>query len=273
MNAHGANNEERIIQMIQNHFNNIRQKQKQDRDSSLLTDEIRFILTFVNDSVMYPVPLLKKMGILIIKQKLLPLPSLPPLIQNPQFQLQNQINSNMPQNKQQKLLLDPIQPIINRQDKHSSNKKLFAINYTLLQSQINLQRNRIIISLQREGWHDYTEEQFTKLDLLAPLIGSISVKDWSLLFYPEDTNLSRYIAENPRIIASQDSLQQVNDSTNNNSDSILKAENQFPLVSVHYERCFNDFDLVSFPPSTEKPKLSFIKADSFSFKMSDSNLK
>lgn len=268
MNTHVTSNEERIIQMIQNHFNNIRQKQKQDRDTTSITDEIRFILTFTNDSVMHPAPLLKKMGIMIIRQKLLPLPSLPPLIQTPQFQ---------PQNKQPKTVLDPIQPILNRQDKHLSNKKLVAINYNLLTNQLNTQRNRIIIALQREGWHDYTEEQFTKTDLLSPLIGTIAVKEWSLLFYPEDTNLSRYIAENPRIIASQESLQQSNDTSNNNNinqgDSNLKEGNHFPLVSVHYERRFNDFDLASFPPSTEKPILSIFKADSFSFKMSDSNLK
>lgn len=267
MNSHATNNEERIIQMIQNHFNNIRQKQKQNHELTLLTDEIRFILTFVNDSVMHPVPLLKKMGIIIIRQKLLPLPSLPPLIQNPLIQPNAQQNSNIFINK-------PVQPILGRQEKHQSSKKLIAINYTLLQNQLNIQRNRAITSLLREGWRDYNEEQFTKLDFLTPLIGTIAVKEWSLMFYPEDTDLGKYITENPRIIASQESLYQVNDSRNNNqSEPPLQAENRFPLVSARYERRFDNFDLASFSPITENPKLSFCQADSFFFQMSDSNVK
>lgn len=280
MNSHAANNEERIIQMIQNHFSNIRQKQKQNHDLTSLTDEIRFILTFVNDSVMYPVPLLKKMGIIIIKQKLLPLPPLPPFIKVPpnyipQVQPQIHLNNQTPQEKQLKQILEPVQPISSRQEKHQSNKKLIAINYLLLQNQVNIPRNRAISSLHREGWHDYTEEQFTKMDLLSPLIGAVSVKDWSLLYYPEDTNLSRYITENPRIIASQESLQQVNpnESDNNQNNPSLLAEYQFPLVSIQYERIFKSYDLVSFPPNNETPKLSIAKADSFDLNMSDSNIK
>ncbi|OHT04810.1 hypothetical protein TRFO_27675 [Tritrichomonas foetus] len=212
-------NEEQIIRMLQKHFFNLRQRQKQDIDITSLTDDLRFTLTFVNDSVMHPVPLLKKMGILVAKYG-------------------------------------------------KQNKKLVGIHYQILQKHLFLPRTRTISSLHREGWKDADEKQRT---VFIPFVGINFLKEWSILIYPEDTDLSRYIAENARLIASEELLQPKN--ANKNVDDILNnaGDQRFPLVAIQYEREFANFDLANYPPlnfgekQNQKTNLGIVKGDTFEF--------
>ena len=51
---------------LSRHFAALRSKQKQNRDISPLTDDIYFLVKFVNESVKEPIPELKSMGIIIL---------------------------------------------------------------------------------------------------------------------------------------------------------------------------------------------------------------
>ena len=51
---------------VSTHFAALRSKQKQNRDISPLTDDIYFLVKFVNESVKEPIPALRSMGIIIL---------------------------------------------------------------------------------------------------------------------------------------------------------------------------------------------------------------
>lgn len=59
-----ADSNEKFCTILRNHFNSLRQRQKQNRDQTTLTEDIRFLLKFVNDSVPNPIPILKAMGVI-----------------------------------------------------------------------------------------------------------------------------------------------------------------------------------------------------------------
>ena len=63
-----VNSQENISIYLKNHFNNLREKQKQNRDLTSLTEDLKFTISFVNNSTTLPVPLLKLMGIICFKE-------------------------------------------------------------------------------------------------------------------------------------------------------------------------------------------------------------
>jgi hypothetical protein len=57
-----------VCKILHTHFNALRQKQKQSIELSSITDDIRFLLKFVLDSVKEPVMVLRIFGIIITRQ-------------------------------------------------------------------------------------------------------------------------------------------------------------------------------------------------------------
>jgi hypothetical protein len=62
--------DEQISKMVRNHFSYLRQRQRQGVDLSTTTEDLRFILKFISDSVSHPVAVLQTMGIINLKRYL-----------------------------------------------------------------------------------------------------------------------------------------------------------------------------------------------------------
>ena len=213
-------NDNQISELVRNHFFNLRESQRQNCNMTSLTDDIRFTVCFVNSSVVYPVPLLKKMGIIVIK----------------------------------------------------GPKKMIAINFLQIQYHLNLPRNKTMTSLHREGWKDADDSQRNQLGVL---VGKINVKDWSLLLFPEDTNLAKYISENHRVLASEETMF-VNNNKKNKVNTLMNNRTEdvvFPLVTVQYERDFFNMENANYPPDAnfqkmpmqnlQRPNLQIVQCASF----------
>jgi hypothetical protein len=60
-----------ICKMLRSHFSTLRQRQKQSTDSFWkATEDLRFTLKFVNDSVTHPVSMLQEMGIINLRRSI-----------------------------------------------------------------------------------------------------------------------------------------------------------------------------------------------------------
>ena len=53
--------------MVRTHFSSLRQRQKQNRDLTTITDDVKFVIRFVGDSVPRPVPVLLEMGMIVLR--------------------------------------------------------------------------------------------------------------------------------------------------------------------------------------------------------------
>ena len=56
-----------LCRMVRTHFNSLRQRQRQSRDLTTITDDVKFVIRFVGDSVPRPVPVLLEMGMIIVR--------------------------------------------------------------------------------------------------------------------------------------------------------------------------------------------------------------
>ena len=207
-----SQSQEQICKMLRSHFNSLRQRQKQNRDvSSKITDDVKFVLKFVSDSVRYPAPILRAMGMILFKDCI-----------------------------------------------------AFNLNVLFIQLAIT-RRNSILPSLHREGWKDVDKKVGQQLE---ELVGANEMKNWYVLEYPLDTEIHRDILENPGLMATGESLAE--DKEGEQEDS---GEVSFPLVSIQYERVFEDFLVADFEPlevATKKRKMEIVKCEYMEFRVPES---
>ncbi|KAH0795650.1 hypothetical protein GPJ56_000529 [Histomonas meleagridis] len=140
----------------------------------------------------------------------------------------------------------------------------------MLQLQLMIPRNRTISSLHREGWKDAQEKY---QNLVVPLVGENTAKDWLILVYPEDTEIAMYISQTPRLIATEANIRR---SDINIQEAPKQQQNQnkeslFPLVSIQYERELFNTEVVDFIPleeavKTTKPKMEIVMCQSYDFR-------
>ena len=203
---------DQIRNYLINYFKTLRLKQKQNRDITALTDDILFVIRFVNESVSQPVFELKQMGIIILKSSI-------------------------------------------------------CFNLDILSRHIYIsQKQKILSSLQRDGWRQATSEAFEEL---RHLIGENESKTWMIfeLPLPSNSEISSYINENPRLHASELSI-------NTQNTPIIpphKMPSYFPLVSIQYEREKASFNIFDYDSQSDKanslkktlaidpPKLIFVR--------------
>lgn len=60
--------DEQICKMVRSHFSNLRQRQRQGVDLSTTTEDLRFMLKFISNSVTQPVTVLRKMGVINLRR-------------------------------------------------------------------------------------------------------------------------------------------------------------------------------------------------------------
>ena len=202
----------KIRQYLMNYFQSLRNKQNQNRDMTALTDDILFVIRFVNESVAQPVYELKEIGIIILKS-------------------------------------------------------CICFNLDILSMHIFISpKQKILSSLQRDGWHQATSDAFEEL---KHLIGENLAKNWIIyeLPLPNKSDITTYINENPRLHATELSI-------NTQNTPIIpphKMPSYFPLVSIQYEREKASFSIFDYDSHSAKaislkkalvidpPKLIFVR--------------
>ena len=162
-----------------------------------ISNDILFVIRFVNESVAQPVYELKEIGIIILKS-------------------------------------------------------CICFNLDILSMHIFISpKQKILSSLQRDGWHQATSDAFEEL---KHLIGENLAKNWIIyeLPLPNKSDITTYINENPRLHATELSI-------NTQNTPIIpphKMPSYFPLVSIQYERekaSFSIFDYDSHSAKAEGP--------------------
>ena len=203
---------DQIRQYVIRYFKTLRLKQNQNRDITAITEDILFVIRFVNESVSQPVSELNLMGIVILKAGI-------------------------------------------------------CFNLDTLSAHICItQKQKILSSLQRDGWRQATSEAY---EALKQLIGENSIKNWIIfeLPLPEKSEITQYVNENPRLFATASSISMQN-------IPLIpphQMPSYFPLVSIQYERENAYFDIFDFDPKAakaislkknlvlEKPQLLFVR--------------
>lgn len=195
--------EDYVAQLIRSHFTSLRTKQKQMQNLTALTKDIIFLIRFVNDSLTNPIPVLKTLGIICLKN-------------------------------------------------------ITAFNIEAFEGSIRLSKGRALSQLHREGWKNAEEDAYK---MLGTLVGQNATKQWSCLKNPSDSEFSVYLAENSRLIATPANINQTSVTPKSSSDS---AENRFPLVTIHYERVIDQFEIADFIPNPYvNPTLKVCNVDSY----------
>ena len=200
----------KIREYVMRYFYALRKKQNQNRDLTLLTEDILFVIRFVNESVSHPVSELYSMGIVILKSYI-------------------------------------------------------CFNITVLQEILHInQKQKIISSLQVDNWNRATTDIYA---LLSKIIGENDAKNYFIYELPEKSDIYLYIHENPRLLATQMSI-------NMKSTPLIpphQITTYFPLVSIQYERENEFFNIFDFDPKAaktdslkknlvlEEPKLLFVR--------------
>lgn len=179
---------EKIKQIIRGHFQNLRQKQTQNRELTTMGDDIKFLVKFINDSIYFPIPVLRAVGVIILKNTIgFHQAVFPEFIKNSRFK-----------------------------------NKLMA-----------------------EGWREIQGQQ------LDSLIGAQNAKNYSLFEIPEISELYRYTLENPRVVATQETVNMPfkENSSHTNNSKISCLDTPFPLVSIQYEREQTSYNIFEYLPS------------------------
>ncbi|KAH0795609.1 hypothetical protein GPJ56_000488 [Histomonas meleagridis] len=124
-----------------------------------------------------------------------------------------------------------------------------AFNLSLLQSQVICCRAVVLSAFYQEGWTD-VESKDTNL---SAVVGANQVKNWIVLKIPQQSNLTKLINENPRLIATEQSF-----GLDHTPDEILigpgmppqdvLTEPHFPLVTIQYEWTFETHTIATFDP-------------------------
>jgi hypothetical protein len=199
--------DERLCKILRGNFNSLRQRQKQGRENSTLTDDIRFTLQFINSSVNRPVAVLRVLGIII----------------TPTF---------------------------------------VAFHLNALQSELCLaSKTRALSLLHRDGWKEADE---SCRRALFPLIGEPEAKNWYLMNFPDDSVAKDFL--DTRMIATEANINPTTQDRQNPTTPI-QSDVIFPLVSIQYERVYEDMEVVDFKPLAkaleQNRKLEIFRAESF----------
>ncbi|KAK8860749.1 hypothetical protein M9Y10_012414 [Tritrichomonas musculus] len=125
-----------------------------------------------------------------------------------------------------------------------------AFNLSILPALIICCRAKVMISLSKEGWTNVKSDQDT---YLSSIIGYNQVKNWTVFNVPQKTNLSEYLEENQRLIATEHGFgldhapEEVLIGPGLPPQDIL-TEPHFPLVSIQYELALETKKVADFQP-------------------------
>lgn len=129
-----------------------------------------------------------------------------------------------------------------------------ALNLSILPALIICCRAKTIISLTKEGWIQIKGDNNINL---SSIIGYNEVKNWTLYNIPQNTNLSEYLKENQRLIATEHGFgldhapEEVLIGPGLPPQDIL-MEPHFPLVSIQYELKLETTKVIDLQPKNKQ---------------------
>lgn len=202
--------QDQLCRILRTHFNSLRQRQKQNRDLTTITEDVKFAIKFVGDSVPRPVPVLRSMGMILLRNHI-------------------------------------------------------AFNLNMLVTQLAITRkNGILATFHRDGWKNANDEIIQQI---IPLVGENDLKNWCVLEYPVESEISRELMANTSLLATETSI----------SEDIKAADTDdhgdvsFPLVSIRYERVFSECSVVDFAPLERAVKMEIVKTENLSLRIPEAS--